>query len=40
MSDKNYKMLTQREMMDMFVRDKMKEQEKIKMQKEHIKKED
>lgn len=40
MGNKDYKMPTQREMMDMFVRDKMREQEKLKAQKELIKKED
>lgn len=39
MSHKDYKMPTQREMMDMFVRDKMREQEKLKAQKEQLKKE-
>lgn len=40
MGNKDYKMPTQREMMDMFIRDKMREQEKLKAQKEQTKKED
>lgn len=38
MSNKDYTMPTQRELMDMFVRDKMREKEKLKEQEKQNKK--